>query len=118
VNYGTYGYNIEKRWQVPGDEKITNIPSLVYPLKPQRDAFFQYSDINVIPADNIKLTEVYSEYHFLSSPSKLLKNLSFYLYLSNLNVIIWKKNKVGLDPDILYNVRPPASFSGGVKLNF
>jgi hypothetical protein len=118
VNYGTYGYNIEKRWQVPGDEKITNIPSLVYPLKPQRDAFFQYSDINVIPADNIKLTEVYSEYHFLSSPSKLLKNLSFYLYLSNLNVIIWKKNKVGLDPDILYNVRPPASLSGGVKLNF
>lgn len=118
VNYGTYGYDIEKRWQSPGDEKLTNIPSFVYPLQPQRDAFFQYSDINVIPADNIKLSEIYSEYHFLSSSSKFLQKLTFYLYLSNLNVMIWKKNKEGLDPDILYGVKPPAAFSTGIKLNF
>lgn len=118
VNYGTYGYNIEKRWQSPGDEKLTNIPSFVYPLQPQRDAFFQYSDINVIPADNIKLSEIYSAYHFLPSSSKFLQNLTFYLYLSNLNVMIWKKNKEGLDPDILYSVKPPAGFSAGIKLNF
>jgi TonB-dependent starch-binding outer membrane protein SusC len=118
VNYGTYGYNIEQRWQSPGDEKLTNIPSFVYPLQPQRDAFYQYSDINVIPADNIKLSEVYLAYHFLSSSSKFLQKLTFYLYLSNLNVMIWKKNKEGLDPDILYSVKPPVAFSTGIKLNF
>ncbi len=117
VSYGRNGYNFEKRWQAPGDENKTNIPSLVYPFQRQRDAFFQYSDINVIPADNIKLTEVYSEYRF-SSTSRFIDNLTLYVYLNNLNVTLWKKNKEGIDPDILYNLKQPVSFSAGIKMNF
>jgi hypothetical protein len=118
VNYGTYGYNIENRWQAPSDEKQTNIPSLVYPLQPRRDAFFELTDVNVLPADNIKLTEVYAQYRFMSSSSEFFKNTAVYFSVNNLNMMIWKKNKEGLDPDILFNVKPPVAFTGGIKINF
>lgn len=117
VTYGTNGYGLDKRWQHPGDEKITNIPSFVYPLKRQRDAFFDASDINVLPGDHIKLTEIYMDYHYKPTPLKFMQSCDFYFYLSNLNLILWKKNHAGLDPDILYNVKPPSNFSLGVRFN-
>jgi len=117
VTYGTSGYDLDKRWQSPGDEKTTNIPSFVYPLKRQRDAFFDASDINVEPADNIKLTQIYIDYRYKPTSFKLLKSCDFYLYLSNLNMTLWKKNKIELDPDILYNVSPRSNFSLGARFN-
>lgn len=117
VRYGTNGYGFENRWQKPGDEKTTNVPSIVYPLQRQRDAFYQQSSVNVLPADNVKLTDVYIGYHILPDKLKFIHNLTFYLYLDNLNVIIWEKNREGIDPDILYNVKPPISFSTGFKLD-
>jgi len=117
VNYGTNGYDLGKRWQNPGDEKITNIPSFVYPLQRQRDAFFDQSDINVLPGDNIKLTEIYIDYNYKPNSFKLIQSCDFYFYVNNLNMILWKKNNEGLDPDILYNVKQPSNFSLGVKFN-
>lgn len=116
IYYGLSGYHLENRWQKPGDEKFTSIPSMVYPLKPQRDAFFQSSDINVLPADNIKLSEIYSEYRFPISGSKSISGITFYILLSNLNLSIWKKNKEGIDPDVLYNVKPKSFLTTGIKL--
>lgn len=115
INYGINGYHLEKRWQKPGDEKTTNVPSMVYPLNPQRDAFFQYSDINVLPADNIKLNEIYAEYQFRFPQYKNAPDITIYLLLSELNLTIWRKNKEGIDPDILYNIKPRPSFTAGIK---
>lgn len=117
IRYGTNGYGFENRWQNPGDEKTTNVPSIVYPVQSRRDAFYQESSINVLPADNLKLTEIYLSYSLRSVSLKFMRTATFYLYVNNLNVIIWKKNKEGLDPDILYNVKPPVSYSAGLKLD-
>jgi TonB-dependent starch-binding outer membrane protein SusC len=115
IRNGTSGYGFESRWQNPGDEKTTNVPSIVYPLQSRRDAFYQQSSINVLPADNVKLTEVYLGYSFIHAPLKFIRTATFYLYFNNLNLMIWKKNKEGIDPDILYNFRPPVTFSAGLK---
>nr|WP_294795568.1 SusC/RagA family TonB-linked outer membrane protein [uncultured Mucilaginibacter sp.] len=118
ITYGT-GYNdYEGRWQKPGDERLTNTPSFNYPSDSQRDLFYQYSSVNVEKADNVKLSEIYLSYDF--SPKRKIpgvKSLQFYLFANQLNIILWKANKAGLDPDVLYSIKPPASFSAGIKAN-
>ena len=39
--------------------------------------FFQLTDVNVIPADNIKLTEVYAQYILRPHPPNLFKTRLF-----------------------------------------
>jgi TonB-dependent starch-binding outer membrane protein SusC len=117
IRYGTNGYGFENRWQKPGDEKTTDVPSIVYPLQSQRDAFYQESSVNVLQADNVKLTEIYLGYSLVPHSLKFMRPVTLYLYLNNLNVIIWEKNKEGIDPDILYNVKLPVSLSAGLKFD-
>src|ERR1700759_134951 len=42
-----------QRWQKPGDERITNVPSLTYAPSSFRDQFYANSETNVDRADNI-----------------------------------------------------------------
>lgn len=111
------GYtDFNQRWQKPGDESHTNVPSFVYPDDPLRDQFYQYASINVLRADNIKLNDIYLSYD-LSDKAKLIgiKSLQAYFYTSQLNWILWKANHAGIDPDILYGVHPPKTYSIGIK---
>ncbi|MGN6196183.1 MAG: SusC/RagA family TonB-linked outer membrane protein [Ginsengibacter sp.] len=110
----------EKRWQNPGDEKKTNVPAMSYPLNTESDNFYQYADVNVLPADHIRLNDVRIGYQ---AASKLLKKLPFerfevFGYLSNLNFLIWKANKAGIDPEFPTGLKPPVSASFGIRTNF
>lgn len=116
IRFGRSGYNLEDRWQKPGDELVTNVPSIVYPINSRRDAFYESSDVNVVPADNIKLDQLYINYHYHPAYKGPLENITFYASMSNVNVILWRKNNEKLDPDILYGVRPPIILSAGFKL--
>lgn len=58
-NYGYMHSDFEKRWQQPGDEKKTNVPSLVYPSNSLRDEFFNSSEALVIRGDHMRLQNVY-----------------------------------------------------------
>lgn len=124
LNYNTLFANgngfseFEKRWQKPGDEKYTNVPSMDYPDMYMRDNFYQRADINVQRADHIRLNDIYVSYDYASLRAGTLKSIEFYLYANQLNFLLWKANKSGLDPEILYNVKPPISISAGVRLNF
>src|SRR5690606_38110455 len=40
------------RWQQPGDEMHTNVPSMVYPVQSRRDNFYYGSETRVSKADN------------------------------------------------------------------
>jgi len=116
--YGTGYSEYDQRWMKPGDEKSTNVPSLVYPANALRDNFYHYADINVERADNFKLNDIYLGYDWVPQHAMFgLKSVQFYLYASQLNVLIWKANKSGIDPDILYGVKPPVTFSAGLKVN-
>ncbi|MCX2486790.1 SusC/RagA family TonB-linked outer membrane protein, partial [Pedobacter sp. MR2016-24] len=41
------GIEYTRRWQKPGDELITNVPSFTYPTSQDRDQFYYNSEINV-----------------------------------------------------------------------
>jgi hypothetical protein len=114
-----------KRWQKPGDEAYTTIPSMVYTNYLQftnRDIFYERSSANVFKGDNIRLEYVRLSYDINKSKLRRLpiQAIQLFLYVNNLG-LLWTANDEGLDPD--YNtgraVYPlQKSFAAGVKLDF
>ncbi|MFX1704991.1 SusC/RagA family TonB-linked outer membrane protein [Chitinophaga sp. CC14] len=111
-----------KRWQNPGDETKTNVPSMPVPtsLDPNRDIFYKYSQALVDKGDHIRLQDISLSYDWDLSKvfNNSIKRVQFYFYVSNLG-ILWKANKDGLDPDLAPGSYPnPRSYSIGLKTNF
>ena len=110
------GAEYANRWQKPGDENFTNVPSFTYPIaSPSRDLLYQYSEINVLKADHIRLQEINLSYSF-QKKNWILKNLRINANISNLG-IIWRANKFGLDPDT-FDYPVPRVYSFGLNANF
>ncbi|WET69094.1 SusC/RagA family TonB-linked outer membrane protein [Sphingobacterium sp.] len=111
--------DFKDRWQNPGDEKTTDIPSLVYPNNTYRNNFYRYSEVLIEKADHIRLQDIRLSYR-LSGSGIGLKGIPFinlYAYGNNLP-IIWRKNKLGIDPDFAYGIPNPFSISIGVQTTF
>lgn len=114
INHNDY----TRRWQNPGDELTTNVPSFVYPLNTNRNTFYNQSEILVERADHIRLQDINLTYNFSRSPFGIsaLRNGSLFLYSNNLG-IIWRANKKGVDPafpDMLLS----RTFSFGIRTLF
>ena len=111
------GQEFAQRWQKPGDEQHTNVPSAVYSsMSTNRDNFYYYSSVNVLKADHIRLQEINLSYLLPSSLSRYVKNPRIYANVTNLG-IIWSANKLGLDPEV-FDYAPPRSYSLGFSANF
>ncbi|MFI1772448.1 SusC/RagA family TonB-linked outer membrane protein [Thalassobellus citreus] len=102
---------VANRWRTPGDELTTNVPGLAN-ISYNSLNRFQNADINVLPADNIRLQQISLGYNM---PSEWLKNtffksMSVSFIARNLGVI-WRKNNEGIDPLYLsnnnYSTLPP-----------
>lgn len=117
---GRSNSDYEKRWQNPGDENKTDVPAFHYPLNSGSDNFYQYADINVLKADNIKLNDLRVSYAFSSHINQKLslQNLEIFGYLSNLNARLWIANKDAIDPDFPTGLKAPISISVGIKTDF
>lgn len=89
-----------QRWQKPGDELVTNVPSLVLTANTNRDNFYRQSAILVERGDHIRLQDVNLQYTFRSKTLQVIKlsQLELYCYANNLG-ILWKKTASALDPD-------------------
>jgi len=123
IRYGTLYANwlghsdFADRWQKPGDENNTDIPSMEYPLSStQRDNFYVNSDATVLSADHIRLQDVGFSWRLQKLFSNGISNFQLYGVANNLG-IIWRKNKQGLDPDALNNIRQRYTVSLGVRFN-
>jgi TonB-dependent starch-binding outer membrane protein SusC len=110
------------RWQAPGDELITNIPSMQYPFDANRDRFFQISSANIFRGDNIRFEYILLNYQL---PAKLLQRTPFRsvgIYGSMNNIgIIWRANDAGLDPEVNTGNSPyprPFRIGAGLKIEF
>ncbi|SEN13561.1 TonB-linked outer membrane protein, SusC/RagA family [bacterium A37T11] len=98
------------RWKKPGDESITNVPAMIYPLVSASDQFYSNSSILVEKADHIRLQDIQVSYQY--------RHIQFYVYANNLG-ILWRANKHGIDPDYATDVLPePFSISAGVTAHF
>ncbi|MFI5161233.1 MAG: SusC/RagA family TonB-linked outer membrane protein [Sphingobacteriales bacterium] len=107
------GYtDYDQRWQNPGDELHTNVPSFIYPDDPLRDSFYHYASVNVLRGDNIELNDIYLGYDV---KTRRLKSLQLYLYASQMELLLWRANAAGVDPDVLYGVKPPVNYAIGIK---
>lgn len=114
--------DFSKRWQKPGDEKITNVPALSLDANANRDAAYINSTALVDKGDNIRLQDIqlsYTVIHFKNSHFPF-RELTVYGYANNLG-ILWRANKDGLDPDYVYGnsaIKPVKNFSLGFRANF
>jgi TonB-linked SusC/RagA family outer membrane protein len=114
------------RWQNPGDENHTTVPSMVFAVNANRNTFYQNSEVLVEKGDHIRLQDIGLSYEL---SKKVLQQLPFssfqiYSYINNVG-ILWRANKDGIDPDVSdyrsgnYNSFPnPTTYSFGIRANF
>lgn len=107
-----------KRWQNPGDELITTVPSLQYPINNQRDAFYSNSAILATKGDHLRLKFINLSYNVNNRTLKKnpFKYIQVTLNASNLGVI-WRSNKYGIDPEYP-ELQPGKQFSLGIRAGF
>jgi TonB-linked SusC/RagA family outer membrane protein len=109
------GAEYANRWQKPGDEKFTNVPSRDINRGQSNDNIYQYADINVYKADNIRIQEINLNYTFRKGTT-YIKNPRIYITVP-INLVIWRANKLGLDPDV-YDYPIPRAYGFGFSANF
>lgn len=106
-----------KRWKNPGDENLTNVPSMVYPNNSLRDLFYTGSSVTVEDAAHIRLQDINISYS-MNNTTSYLRNIRFYANMRNIG-IIWRANKVGLDPDFAsYQYPNPKALTFGITADF
>lgn len=112
--------DFSKRWQKPGDENITNVPSLVYTNYPQfsyREAFYGASEINILKGDHIRLQYINLSYSFKETSQNSKVGIRIYANISNMG-IIWRANKDKIDPDFPSSIPIPRSYAIGLQVTF
>ncbi|WET68776.1 SusC/RagA family TonB-linked outer membrane protein [Sphingobacterium sp.] len=112
VNYRQEGFS--DRWQEQGDENVTFIPSLSYPLNNNRGTFFNLSEKLVEPADHIRLKDIRIGYSFRQLPAGI-KGLELFGTVTNVG-LLWKRTKVRQDPDFNNSIPAPKTFLLGANL--
>jgi TonB-linked SusC/RagA family outer membrane protein len=127
VNYYNLFYSwrgnqdFDRRWQQPGDEKFTTVPSVPsLPADRSRDEFYTASQAVVTKADHIRLQDVAlsCDLDKTHCPFLPVKHLQLSIYVNNLG-LIWRANHYGIDPDyqqVGYVL--PRAFSFCIKANF
>jgi len=129
--YGNVKYDlsadIAKRWENPGDEAKTNIPGLNGSAQNITTSLerYQYSDINVLSGDYIRLRQLSLNYQLSGVwMTKLkIKGAQVGLTANNLG-LLWTANKEGYDPDFvgyvggLRGLPAARSYTMNINLNF
>ncbi|WP_081675057.1 SusC/RagA family TonB-linked outer membrane protein [Daejeonella oryzae] len=108
-----------ERWQKPGDESRSSVPSMIYPADETRDEFYTNSSALVEKGDNLRVQDVNLTYSFNDRLLKAIKIRDFSLNLNLRNPgFIWRSNKLGLDPDYTGFTPQRESLAFGIKANF
>lgn len=109
--------DFEKRWQQPGDEIFTNVPSAATQQNQNRDRVYGSSAVTVDQGDHIRLQDVTLEYRFPLSFCKRIGFRQFDVFCSVRNLgILWRKSDNQIDPDMPLSIYPQMRlFSFGIK---
>ena len=105
------------RRRKPGDEFITQVPSLPETSDVRRDQAYMFSEVLIEKADHIRLHDISISYRLPYDLTKKigLSQLQIFGYARNLG-IVWKKTKVDVDPDVRALYPQPISIAAGIKL--
>lgn len=124
VVYGnTYGLSsghgdYRLRWQYPGDEQKTFVPSVPSLANGNRDIFYRYSEVLVDRADNVRLQDVRIAYSPKNASLKKygLDSLQLYVLATNLGTL-WKATRFDVDPEN-QDGRFARTLSFGLRMGF
>ncbi|MFD2554390.1 SusC/RagA family TonB-linked outer membrane protein [Sphingobacterium tabacisoli] len=107
-----------KRWQNPGDEKMTDVPVNLFTTNNNRDRFYSGSSVLVEKGDHVRLQYINLGYDL--NVGKGFHQLRLNLNIDNVG-ILWKANKAGIDPDFnigVGRVKKPTNYTIGVRASF
>lgn len=105
----------ERRWQKPGDEQHTDVPSMVYPLASNRDRFYASSSANILDGALLRLQDIGLDYRTETKLFSRQVRAVVFFKANNLG-LLWRANKQGLDPDY-YGLPPGRRYSFGISVN-
>jgi TonB-linked SusC/RagA family outer membrane protein len=107
------------RWQKQGDENTTQVPSVPQQPDQYRDAFYSNASVNVEKGDHIRLQDVTIGYDFRNGLVNRLGMQHVLWYITGNNLcLLWKANKRGVDPNYIYGIPTPRTFTCGIKVEF
>lgn len=122
IQYSTYFGNwvghsdYYKRWQQPGDELHTYVPSMQYPVNNFRDNFYINSEVLVQKADYLRLLDLQFSCQIPEKWKKKLKLRQCQLYgLWQPGYLLYQANNTNVDPETVDGVRAPAAWSVGLR---
>lgn len=106
------------RWVKPGDEAVTDVPSMPEANNNNRNTLTLYGSNLVEKGDHIRLQDIRLSYQLNQSEVTWwpFQQTEFYSYADNLG-IIWKASDDRLDPDFR-TARPARSISFGMRIGF
>ena len=81
------------------------------------DAFYQYADINVYKGDHLRLEYISLTWQGKYTVGNRVFNMGLSANAANLGVL-WRANKIGIDPEFPYRLSPPKTFSIGLKIDY
>jgi TonB-dependent starch-binding outer membrane protein SusC len=106
------------RWKKPGDELVTQVPSMPAARNNLRDIFYTNSEVLVEKGDHIRLQDVRLGYRLSQDRTwaRAFNRAELFLYANNL-AMIWKATESDWDPDF-GTFRPLRSLAVGINLEF
>ncbi|WEK33833.1 MAG: SusC/RagA family TonB-linked outer membrane protein [Candidatus Pseudobacter hemicellulosilyticus] len=118
--------DFDRRWQQPGDELHTTIPSMTYPADAYRDMVYEFSSAQVGRGDNIRLQDLRLDYTIGKQQFSRLpfSSVQLFVYVNQLNMILWKADSGPYDPDFtgghanVSSAPVPRIWTGGININF
>jgi TonB-linked SusC/RagA family outer membrane protein len=128
LNYWSANKDYAARWKKPGDEAITQVPSIPTQLPTaisKRDySFYSNASVLVEKGDHIRLQDIVLGYDLNKEKwSKLIcKKAHIYCNISNVG-ILWRANKHNIDPDAVPSplaviLPQPRRITLGAQLDF
>lgn len=108
--------DFSNRWQKPGDELLTSVPSLPATSNNNRDNLYSYSTALAKRGDHIRLQDLTLSYDLGNKIVRGISGAQIYLYANNLG-IVWKAEDGPLDPDY-QTMRPVRTVAAGLRMNF
>ncbi len=100
LSSGNAHREILDRWKNPGDELLTDVPAYITTNTNRRNtAYYVFADINVYDASYIKMRDITLSYTLPKGllPLTSVDEIRFRLQVAN--VMLWKANPFGLDPE-------------------
>lgn len=106
------------RWQQPGDEVITQVPSMPQSNVTNRDNIYSRSTLLIEKGDHIRWQDLNFSYQVPPSMLWKFQGIRIFAYMNNIGML-WKANKEKLDPDYpSASLLPGKNYSLGLQLTF